>query len=144
MPLLRIPFNPSKGVIISVSILTDKEAVDIRDRVGSGEEKIEMEQFQCLIDTGASISCISQRLSQKLNLKSSGMITMNSATDTVQVQTYFATLVIPIGKAFYAFESSQVAEYQTLSTDYDVLLGRDILMRGIFQTDWSGQAIIGF
>ena len=155
MSLLRVLFDSEKGVIIPVSVVTGKSAVEIEENVPMGfaigdraqdrqKENPKMEKAFCLIDTGSSISRISQRLAQKLNLKLSGMVAVNSVAGVSVVKSYFVTLIVPIGKVLHAFEGSQLAEYQTLSTDHDVLLGRDILARGIFQTDWNGQAILGF
>lgn len=155
MPLLRVSFNPEEGVIIPVSIVTGRGAVEIKENVSMGfaigdraqdgkKENLTMEKVFCLIDTGSSISRISQRLAQKLNLKSSGMVAVNSAAGVSVLKAYFVTLIVPIGKVIHAFEGSQLAEYQTSSTDHDVLLGRDILTKGIFQMDGSGQAFLSF
>ena len=144
MALLKVQFAPQKGVIIPVFVVTGKDTATIEDRVRSGEKDIKtMPKFGCLIDTGASRSCVSERLAEKLKLKKSGMIPMLTASEKVRVKTYLVTFIIPMGNSFHFFESTQVAEYGG-GKSHDVLLGRDILMKGIFQTDWNGQAILGF
>ena len=100
-------------------------------------------KFDCLIDTGASRSFVSQRLAEKLKLESLGAIPVLTASEQVEVETYSVTLIIPMGSSLRIFEKIEVAEYGG-GKSHDVLLGRDIIRNGIFQTDWSGQAILGF
>ena len=69
---------------------------------------------------------------------------MHTASGSVEVDVYFVTLIIPMENSFRIFAEIEVAEYQSGTNRHDVLLGRDIIRNGIFQTDWSGQAILGF
>ena len=144
MALLKVQFDPQKGVIIPVFIATAKDTVAIEDKVRSGEKDIKtIPKFGCLIDTGASRSCVSERLAKKLKLKSLGAIQILTASEKVRMKIYSVTLIIPMVNSFRIFEKIEVAEYGG-GKSHDVLLGRDILMKGIFQTDWNGQAILGF
>ena len=140
MALLQVRFDSKKGVIIPVFIATGKDTVAIEVK----EKDIKtMQKFNCLIDTGAGISCISRRLAEKLKIKPAGAIQIFTASEKVRMKIYSVTFIIPMGNSFRIFEKIEVAEYAG-GKHHDVLLGRDILMKGIFQTDWNGQAILGF
>ena len=144
MALLKIQFDSPKGVIIPVFIATAEDTVKIENEKDKEKYIKTLPKFNCLIDTGAFRSFVSQRLAEKLKLNSSKVIPVLTASGKVRVKTYFVTFIIPMGDCFRFFENIEVAEYQSVTNRHDVLLGRDILMRGIFQTDWSGQAILGF
>ena len=143
MALLKVQFDPQKGVIIPVFIATAKDTVAIDDEKDKEKYTKTLPKFGCLIDTGASRSCVSERLAEKLKLKSLGAIQILTASEKVRMKIYSVTLIIPMVNSFRIFEKIEVAEYGG-GKSHDVLLGRDILMKGIFQTDWNGQAILGF
>ena len=78
MALLKVQFDPQKGVTIPVFIATGKNTVAIEDK----RKYIKtLPKFNCLIDTGAGISCVSEKLSEELELESSGVIPMLTASE---------------------------------------------------------------
>jgi hypothetical protein len=95
--------------------------------------------FPALIDTGASSTCISPIVVQTVNLQPVGMQPMTSATQSIPVNVYLVDLVLPFGGAALILNSVQVMEFTPLSgSPYQMLLGRDILCRGVFTLSFDG------
>lgn len=64
---------------------------------------------------------------------------MTSATQSIPVNVYLVDLVLPFGGAALILNSVQVMEFTPLSgSPYQMLLGRDILCRGVFTLSFDG------
>ncbi len=87
-----------------------------------------------LIDTGATGTCISQKVCQHLNLQSDGVTKMLTAGHAVYVQVYTVRLSIEfLPGRFVSIEPFPVAAPPLAEqADIDCLIGRDILAHGIF------------
>jgi len=66
--------------------------------------------FSALIDTGASMTCISPQVVQAVGLQSMGMRQMVSATQTIPVNLYLVDLLLPFGSAGLFQQGIQVME----------------------------------
>jgi predicted aspartyl protease len=109
---------------------------------------------RALIDTGASGTCISARIVQKLRLPFDSMRRVKSVTHSAFVEVYSFQIGIVTGeilerdidrtiskfKADYALFNPILrgAIFRWENFDFDVLLGRDILRLCSFKTDPDG------
>ena len=109
--------------------------------------KDEPSQFMALIDTGASHTSISPKVVEKVGLSCISMIPMVSATDSggTLSPVYIVDLYIYFGPdSRTIFRGIQVTEFSgsnsTKDSDstFDILLGRDILCKGVFTLSFDG------
>ncbi len=95
--------------------------------------------FTALVDTGASVTCISPNVAQVVGLQPIGMRPMASATHAVPVNAYLVDLLLPFGNAGLILNSIQVMEFNPVSgSPFQMLLGRDIICKGIFTLGFDG------
>lgn len=102
-----------------------------------------------LIDTGASITCISPELAKQIGLRSLGKESVVVASGTASLNTYLVDLLIPFTEPAktqgpkpqtFPVQNIQVMEYLGDTSRYQGLLGRDIIDRGIFMiAGWDGK-----
>jgi hypothetical protein len=93
MPCLSGQFNHSLGILINVVVLPP-------GLLSPGSTiSTPLTSFPALIDTGASITCISPQVVQAVGLQPMGMQAMVSATQTVPVNIYLVDLLLPFGTA---------------------------------------------
>lgn len=81
-----------------------------------------------LWDTGASNSCITQRIVKDLDLVPIGKKTMRTANGEVVVDTYIVDFGLPNGLTVKGVQVSCC----DLGDDVDVLIGMDVIMNGDF------------
>lgn len=90
-------------------------------------------EFSALIDTGASISCISPRVAQKLHLTPRGVVPMASANLNSLTNLY--EVYLDLSKVFkqpIGFDPIPVMEAPLPGQgNVDCLIGRDVLNRGV-------------
>ena len=133
MPCLSGQFNPHAGILINIVVLPTglySPGTTIPPTVTS---------FPALIDTGASMTCISRQVVQAVGLQSMGMVRMISATQTMPVNVYLVDLLLPLGSAGLLQQGIQVMEFQAPGGHpFQMLLGRDILCRGVFTMSLDG------
>ena len=124
----------SIDVCITPPIATNKKKdIDLNNSV-----------FKGIIDTGAQRTCVSTRVSDKLKLQSTGKETMNSASETKDVNVFNIDFFIPITSKIEKksvdekviicqdmvlkhFPSLRVMELLSYGS-YDVLIGMDVLI----------------
>jgi aspartyl protease len=133
MPCLSGQFNPNIGILINVVVLSPgliSPGVNIPTPLTS---------FPALVDTGASMTCISPQVVQTVGLQPMGMHPMVSATHTVPVNVYLVDLLLPFGNAGHFQAGVQVMEFAGgPGRPFQMLLGRDILCRGTFTMSFDG------
>jgi hypothetical protein len=100
---------------------------------------IQIAVFSALMDTGASVTCISSHVAQSVGLQPIGMRPMTSATHSVPVNVYLVDLLLPFGNADYLLNSVQVMEFVPVDgSPFQMLVGRDIICRGTFTMSFDG------
>uniref|UniRef100_A0A7V4G6J4 Peptidase A2 domain-containing protein n=1 Tax=Desulfobacca acetoxidans TaxID=60893 RepID=A0A7V4G6J4_9BACT len=130
MPCLSGKFNPAIGILINIGVLPANTATPTITQ---------FHMFPALLDTGASITCISLSVVQALNLVPIGMRPMVSATHAVPVNQYLVDLIFPFGSVIYIMSAMQVMEFvATNTTPFQILLGRDIICKGILTMSFDG------
>lgn len=131
MPCVTVPFDPKIGAIITVGVA---KPTPIRDP----KDKVKIQEVRALVDTGATITCITPALADKVGLLLLGKTTMISASETSDVNLYFASFFIPFGEPGKAAAQGQIddmpmMEFNMEGGQFQMLLGRDILCQGVFQ-----------
>lgn len=132
MPCLSGRFDPNTGPLINVGVLLPGTITPV-----SGVTQIIT--FPALIDTGAAATCISSTVAQTVGLRPIGMRPMISATHSVPVNVYLVDLLLPFGTANFLVQGAQVMEFAPAGgSPFQILLGRDIICRGILTLSFDG------
>ena len=133
MPCLSGEYDPTVGVLLQVAVLPG----------GTLEQQPEGEApaFSGLVDTGADVTCISDKVSTVLDLQPTGKVQMVGATDAdaVAVNQYLVDLLLQFGTQHIGIPDHRAATFGSGSPHYDVLIGRDILCTGVFTMDFAGR-----
>jgi len=137
-------YNPKVGPLINVAVMKWDPTVSVPDvRV--------LNQFQTLVDTGASCTCISDHVIEKCELEATGIVPMTGATGTAQVDQFsFAVgFIFPRNQDASGsvdldmnVQPVQGLRFHKGIGDFDVLLGRDIICRGAFSLSFDGHFIL--
>ncbi len=132
MPCLTAKFDVGTGPIINVGI-----ALPGTYKPSEAPKAIFM---PALIDTGASGTCISADAAINAGLSPFGKAQMTSASETRAMNTYLADLYLPFGDPTKSggvtsgvMQNMRVMEFNHAGPHFQVLLGRDIIGKGLFQ-----------
>ena len=107
--------------------------------------------FNGLLDTGASATCISARVISNVELSPTGRVEMLGATGKSLVNEYFfgvgfqiAEMSQPTGQTSAEWEVIPVRGtfFEGAGSSFDVLIGRDILCRGVFTLAFNGHGTL--
>lgn len=90
-------------------------------------------------DTGSTCTFVSDRIIRALQLEPSGMVGVSGIGGDVDTQKYMIHISLPTGNVVTYFEVLS-SEYE----DYDVIIGMDIINRGHFSLDSSGENTVFF
>jgi gag-polyprotein putative aspartyl protease len=132
MPCLSGQFQAGVGPLVNLGV---SKAGSISPQAGTASAK----GFPALIDTGASMTCISPAVAQALALRPIGRRPMVSATHAIPVNAYMVDLILPLGGASYVVPTIQVLEFSShAASPFQILLGRDILCRGTLNISFDG------
>ena len=131
MPCLSGEYDPTVGVLLQVAVLPG----------GTLEQQSEGEApaFSGLVDTGADVTCISDKVSTVLDLQPTGKVQMVGATGAGDVNQYLVDLLLQFGTQHIGITDHRAASFGSGSPHYDVLIGRDILCKGVFTMDFAGR-----
>jgi hypothetical protein len=133
MPALSGQFNPGIGPLINIGVLPTGLLTP------TTAQTMQVTAFPALIDTGASVTCVSAHVAQTAGLQPIGMHQMVSATHTVPVPVYLVDLVLPFGTAGFVLSGAQVMEFSPSgASPFQMLVGRDIICRGILTLSFDG------
>jgi hypothetical protein len=131
MPCLSGRFDLSIGPLINIGVIP----AGVLTPSFSGQ----ITTFPALIDTGASVTCISQSVVQAVGLQPIGLRPMGSATHSVPANVYLVDLFLPFGAAGFVIQGTQVMEFVPEgSAPFQMLLGRDIICRGTLSLSFDG------
>ena len=140
MPCISGQYNPEAGVLLQVAVLPGGH---LNQAIRSNSEKPSIGVMGApvngLLDTGADHTCVSRRLAQSLNLRPSGKVPVSGATGASEMNQYMIDLLLQFGQNSIAITEHMVTEFTSSSTAYDMLVGRDIICKGVFTMDFSGR-----
>lgn len=150
MPCLSIAHNPNVGPLLQLSIWAPGFVPPQTVRSPSASP-LPMKLYMALADTGASSTCISQKVISDIGLTPMGKILAGHAQGSAAVNQYQFQVIFafptgsptPAGVVPTQIVSILVTGIEFLpqpGSVYDVLLGRDILCRGIFTMSFDGHA----
>ena len=131
MPCLSGEYDPTVGVLLQVAVLPG----------GTLEQQSEGEAraFSGLVDTGADVTCISDKVSTFLDLQPTGRMQIVGATGAGDVNQYLVDLLLQFGTQHIGIPDHRAATFGSGSPHYDVLIGRDIICKGVFTMDFAGR-----
>lgn len=134
MPCITTHFDPAIGPLVNLGIALPAALGVARDST-AGE--VIVHSVMALVDTGASVTCISAEVAAMAGLQVAGKQRMSSATEAREVNTYLADVALPFGAAgkstmAMVSEAMMLMEFNAGSAKYQALLGRDIIARGLF------------
>ena len=105
----------------------------------------EDERFQwrkALWDTGATQSCISDRLAGSLGLEMVGFVEIGSAVGVHNVPFYHAHFLLPNRLVFHDME---LIQFTYTDDDCDLIIGMDIMTQGdLALTNFEGRTVFSF
>jgi predicted aspartyl protease len=131
MPVLSGKFSPA-GIILTLACLPP----GFSDPATNPRYK----QFAALLDTGASLTCISPKVAKALGIKPLGMMPVSSASHAnLPTNTYLIHIGIVFGDLIVWRSNIQVLEFQLAAgSPYEMLLGRDLIYQGALTVSSDG------
>jgi hypothetical protein len=151
MPCVAGNYNPAVGVILQAAILPPSQLSSFQASPPQTPPNLLM--FAALLDTGASVTCISTKVIQTLGLQPSGKTTMSGSTgqNTVDQYTFIVGFLFgaqqnPTGTVSGEMNIHLVqgCEFMSHGFGFDVLIGRDILCKGTFSLSFDGHYLLSF
>ncbi len=148
MPCISGNYNPAVGPIIQVAILEAAVALEPAKRP---PEKQRLSLFNALIDTGATSTCISEKVVETVGLIPSGKTMMVGSTGESPVDQFtfgVGFILSPVQQSTgetsmnLSVRGVQGCLFQNGSLVFDVLLGRDIICEGSFTLSFDGHFIL--
>jgi hypothetical protein len=152
MPCLAGNYNPAVGVILQVAILPPSQLTAVRTQHQPSTPQ-NLTMFAGLLDTGASVTCISKNVVQTIGLQPSGKTNMSGSTGQGVVDQYtfvvgllFGAQQAPTGAISGQLQAHLVqgCEFTSHGFGFDVLIGRDILCKGILSISFDGHYTLSF
>ncbi len=146
MPCMSGNYNPAVGIIVQVAIF-DQSQLAVLQGQSPGAPPPNVTMFAALIDTGASVTCISANVVHQLNLVPSGKTSMSGSTGAAAVDQYtfllaflFAAQQNPTGTFSGQLNAHMVqgCEFTNHGCGFDILIGRDILCKGSLHLSFDG------
>jgi hypothetical protein len=151
MPCLSGNYNPAVGVIVQVAIFDQSQLAVLQVQPPASPSNVTM--FAALVDTGASVTCISANVVQKLGLLPSGKTSMSGSTGAAAVDqyTFLVGFIFSAQQGPTGLVSGQVnvhlvqgCEFTNHGFGFDVLIGRDILCKGSLHMSFDGHYTLAF
>ncbi len=152
MPCISGSYNKKSGIILDVFVIDQKIISTLSQNSGSnGKVSIPkgMRPYRALVDTGASATCISSKVAKEVGLTPIGKGGLVSASGKSAKNKYLFILgltlvrkVSPAGQAegmIHPFSPIEGLEFHADETSqFDVLMGRDIISIGSLQLTFDG------
>ena len=86
--------------------------------------------YNALIDTGATGTCISSKIVNDLNLIHHSMIATAKANGIIDTNIYDVDLTLHFGQQVIPVEKLRVTAVNLQTSNFDILIGMDIILRG--------------
>lgn len=154
MPSIAGKYNHKTGVLLQIAILLPENMTTFAEPMASSTDLSGgVKMFMALLDTGASVTCISKNVIDEVQLDPVGKTRMSGATGVTDVDQYnfcvgFISDAVqqPSGIMSGALQLHWVegCEFSNHGFGFDVLLGRDILCRGVFSISFDGHFVLSF
>ena len=142
MPCISGAYDPKVGILLQVKLFPGGavQAAHRQARTTSDEQQAQLTGAgaQALIDTGASQTSISPQLAAHLKIPPRGKIKIQGATGAMPVNSYHVDLMLSFGPQSIVAPGLDVCEFDPGSAPFQVLIGRDILCRGVLTMDFDG------
>jgi len=147
MPCLAGKFDPAIGPIIQVAIINLDHVPDL----SKSEISSSLNIFNALIDTGATTTCISEKVIADCELVPTGKTLMMSATGDMAVDQFtfgvgfmVGEMSMPTGEVQGNLFMKPVlgCQFQKGQAPFEILLGRDIICSGSFTLSFDGHFIL--
>ena len=138
MPCLSGQYNPDIGVILQVGIFPGGFLANVKQKPSQTIESAKGHILNGLVDTGADNTCISSTAAQSIKLSPVSKTAVHGATGSSQMNQYRIDFILEFGNQQIAMPNLIAIEYSAHSNHYDVLIGRDIICRGVLTMDFSG------
>jgi hypothetical protein len=146
MPCISGDCGPA-GILTQVAIFKDQRHAQQLASPPTGALPPPLTLYNALFDTGASATCISPKVVTDLGLAPVGKVPMISASHVTPTNQYIFWVGMPIGfqqaptgsvsGTFGMFPDISGLEFQPAAVVYDILIGMDIIMRGVLTVDFS-------
>ena len=151
MPCWSGNYNPAVGIIVQVAVLPQPQLSALHSPA-PGSPAPNFTMFAALIDTGASVTCISSNVVQQLALQPSGKTKMSGSTGAPTVDQYTFLVGFLFGQQGPTGMISgpvnvhlvQGCEFINHGFGFDVLIGRDILCKGALHMSFDGHYTLAF
>ena len=134
MPCITTAFDPAVGPLINLGIAKPGTLTS-----AANDPAVKIHHCVALVDMGADVTCISQQIADAVGLVIRGKKDMASALTVKATNYYLADIALPFGDpsgeaAIHTVVtgSMEVLEFQPNSPNYQALLGRDIIGKGLF------------
>lgn len=145
MPCLSIPYNPSVGPQLQLAVFPPGYNPP---QAPAGPNPTNVSLYTALVDTGASCTCVSAKVISDIGLMPSGKIPVGGVHGSQAANQYqfiaaliFGQMQAPNGAVLANMHAYTVLGVEFVPNgNFDVLLGRDILCRGVFTMSWDGHA----
>ena len=130
MPCITLAFDPAIGPILNVVIASAGTLKSAAATSGSTPTA-----FPLLVDSGADITCISEHVVTALGLTASGKGDRITPAGPSTTNLYLVDIGVHFGVGtgpalIFALENVQVMQFEGTVTNYQGLLGRDIICQG--------------
>ena len=137
------------GLIVQVAVFADAAAMRHSLSFTSAENpQTTFALYDALIDTGATATCISQKVVDEVGLRSMGKCQMISASHVADVNEYVFVIGRPLEFArpadrgaesgFAIFENVSGLEFAPSGAPIEILIGMDIVQQGSLKLDFDG------
>jgi len=149
MPSFTGSYNPSVGPLTQVCIVPYSDSANVPRKFV--EESLYF--FAALIDTGASTTCLSQKVVDTLKMEPVGQAPMMGATGQKTVNQYAFQVGFVHGQqqmsdgtfnGHMATVPTQGMQFDAGGSAFEVLLGRDVLCQGLFTMSFDGHWCFSF
>jgi hypothetical protein len=144
MPCLSIQYNPKVGPVIQVFVWRP----GFVPTPGTATTPMQANAYNALIDTGASCSCVSDKVIKAEALVPSGKQSVSGLHGSQPTNAYRFQIAIPFVQGQHAggAVAANLVAFQCNGVEFipspgaDVLAGRDILCAGTFTMSFDGHA----
>jgi predicted aspartyl protease len=144
MPSLVFQYNPNVGPLIQVAIW--RPDFDPQQGLTVPQNPLTVTMYNALIDTGASCTCVTSKVINDVGLTPIGKQIVGGVhgKKTVNQYQFQVALVIPQSQAPTGHWSASALSMPVIGVEFDtsggfdVLLGRDIICRGVLSISFDG------